>query len=415
MKNKNEILRKILIINLIIVVGLVISYLVVEIKKASKIDTKPVLSDMVLHWDFYQVLMFAGGKLGEGAVGNYLPFAYVVMRVLGCIQFTNYKGIYYMVVELCVFIYVMYCRYFLKDKIERKAMYFNIIIFILMQFPFLFAFQRGNIELIVLAICMAFYILYKKEKYNLAAIVLSLAVCMKLYPALLAMLFISKKQYKSFFMCAGSSVVIAILSYLLVQDIFGGFSHYISGFTTFVEGLGGISGLQYNHSLLFAIYYIRYKILNIDILDVFSNSIMTGYTISIICLAIPLTLYTTFKKMEEWKKVTIFTLMIVSFPQISFDYTLLLLMIPIIAFVTDENTKKWENIVYSILFGLLLIPMNINEEIVKANVSGLIYEVAPNIGLLIRPIIIIAIMAMIIISSINMNKKINGKEQIIEA
>ena len=132
---------------------------------------------------------------------------------------------------------------------------------------------------------------------------------------------------------------------------------------------------------------------------------MTAYTIGIICIAIPLILYTTFKKMEEWKKVTLFTLMIVSFPQISFDYTLILLIIPIIAFITDKNTKKWENITYSILFGLLLIPMNITEEIV--------YEVAPNIGLLLKPIIILSIMAIIIISGTNRVKLKNKKREVL--
>ena len=232
-------------------------------------------------------------------------------------------------------------------------MYLNILPLLFMQFPMLFALQRGNIEIIMLAVCMAFYILYKEEKYNLAAIVLSFAVCMKLYPALLAMLFLCKKQYKAFGLCACSSLGITGFSYLLIQNNLGGLTHYLSGFTGFLDIYGKLLGMQYNHSILFGIYYLLNNFFNISLFTLFTSDLMKVYTVGIVMIAIALTLYTIFKKMDEWKKIAMFTLMIVSFPQVSFEYTLILLIIPIIAFITDEKTKRWEDITYSILFRIV--------------------------------------------------------------
>ena len=358
LKIENETLKKMLIMNVVIVSGLVLANIVVMIKKVMGINVQPVLSDMIPISDFTDVIKFSVGKLRRWATGNYFPFTYAFMGILEFFSSGKHEAIYFIVAEICALIYIEFCRRFLKNEMSSKAMYINILIFLFMQFPMLFAFQRGNIEIIILVFCMLFYVLYEKEKYNLAAIVLSFAVCMKLYPALLAMLFISRKKYKSFLLCAVSSLIITVLSYFQVQKILVGFTHYLSGFTNFIDIYGKVSGMQYNHSILFGIYYVIYKTSNLNLLDIFSNSIMTAYTIGIICIAIPLILYITFKKMEEWKKVTLFTLMMVSFPQISFDYTLILLIIPIMIFVSDKNTKKWENITYPILFR---ITFNTNE------------------------------------------------------
>lgn len=347
---KNETVKKSAIINLIIISGLLLAIIVVKIKIMARIPTMSVLGGMVAISDFTDVLKFSAGKLGENATGNYFPFTYVVMNILEFISFGYYKVLYIIVVISCSLVYIWFCKSFLKSYMNKKEMYIHILLLLFMQFPMLFALQRGNIEIIILALCMLFYVFYKKEKYYLAAVLLSFAVCMKLYPALLAMLFISKKQYKAFFTCVGASLGITILSFLLVQENLGGLTHYLGSFTNFLDYYGKLSGMQYNHSILFGIYYFAYKFLNISLYTIFTSNLMSVYTIGIVIIAIPLILYTTFKKMAEWKKVTLLVLMMISFPQISFEYTLILTIIPIILFIADQETKRWENIVYSVLF-----------------------------------------------------------------
>lgn len=392
-KIENENLRKILYINLVLVLGLFIAILTVIIKKELNIKTEQIINRSLIPWtDWTDVLKLSAGKAGSKATGNYFPFTYIIMSALEFISCGNYLLLYFVTFALCIIICFAYGVISLKSKISIKKLLINVFLLIFLQFPMIFVFQRGNIEILILTICILFYALYKKEKYNLAAIVLSFAVCMKLYPALLAMLFVSKKKYKSFALCAGMSIGITLISWLIMQEELGGFTHYLSGFTKFVDLYGGnIFGLQYNHSILFGIYYVLFKLYGVSSLrEIFNSNITSLYTIIISLISIPLILYTTFSKMKEWKKLTIFTLILVSFPQVSFDYTLILLIIPIIEFVKSDDTKKWENITYSILFGLLLIPMNINEEILRF--------ITPNIGLILKPIIIISIIIIILFS-----------------
>ena len=68
-------------------------------------------------------------------------------------------------------------------------------------------------------------------------------------------------------------------------------------------------------------------------------------------------------------------------------------------FIVSISTKKWENIFYSICFALLQIPMNWLEE------TNALYKITPNLGLIIRPIIIIAMICVLIISGISEKKK----------
>ena len=353
-KIENNCLKKILYINLIIAVGLAIS-LYILIGKQINI-TQIINENLIPFTDFTDVLKLAAGKLNPNATGNYFPFTYIFMRVLEFISFGNYILLYSIIFISCILICGWFCVKILIKEMNLKRAIINTFMLIFFQFPMIFVFQRGNIEIFVLTFCILFYILFKKEKYNLAAVVLALAVSMKLYPALLAMLFISRKRYRSFFVCAGTSVLITILSWLLIQSTLGGLTHYLSGFTNFIDlYASNIFGMQHNHSILFGIYYVVYKVYGINgLFEIFNSSIVNIYTIVIICIAIPLTIYTTLKKMQEWKKVAIFILMIVSFPQISFEYTLILLVIPIMEFIGENNTKKWENITYSILFRLII-------------------------------------------------------------
>ncbi len=355
-KIENGHLSKLLYINFVIILGLLISVFTVIIKKALNIPAYSIINPgLKFNTDFNDVLIFSAGLAGEDATGNYFPFTYVFMKILEYISLGNYKLIYYITFFICIITSFWFCIISLKSKISKGKLFINVLIFICLQFPMIFVFQRGNIEILILTFCILFYVLYKKEKYNLAAIVLSFAVSMKLYPALLAMLFITKKQYKSFFLCAGMSLGLTIVSFIIMQDTLGGLSHYLSGFTKFIDIYGNLQGMQYNHSILFGIYYMIYIIYGVNgLFAIFNTSIINIYTIIIVCIAIPLIIYITFNKMEDWKKLTILMLIIVSFPQISFEYTLILLIIPIIEFIGEKTPKNLENNTYSILFRLII-------------------------------------------------------------
>ena len=403
---ENKTAKKLKIISIVIIIGLALALLTIIVKS---VCNQPVYIFEKLYYftDFTDILEYSAGKAPEGSHANYFPFAYLIMRIFEFLSFGNYLLIYFIVFAACVIICMWLCKKMLDGKMSKTDLFFNIVCLVILPFPMIYAFQRGNIEMISLLFCFIFYYLFRKEKYTASAIFLAMATCLKLYPALLALLFLNRKQYKQFFLCAGATIGITAISFLLMQDVLGGITEYIAGFTSFMNTHGnGLQGMQFNHSILFGIYYVLFEFFGIGLKELFSGPIMSIYTICIAITSLSLVVYAFVAKIPEWKKLTLYTLMIASFPYVTFEYTLVFLLLPIIAFALDDTTKKWENMTYSILFGLLLIPMKIGEK--------LIYNfLVPNYGMFIKPIIIIVIMVLIVATS--NSKTLQEGEKIDEA
>lgn len=400
--------KKLFLISLVILLGAILGIIVLILKN----NVTNFLGNMQSWTDFTVTLDFTVKK--NFTAGSYFPFAYVIMSILEKLSFGNYRMIYLITFIICTAIIIWLTISLLKNSIKNKLeLFYETLIMILLPFSMIFEFARGNIEIIVFVFCLLFYYFYKKEKYMVAAIVLALAVSMKLYPALFALLFLHKKRYKEFIICTLMSIGIGGLSYLLMIDILGTIPEYIDKFSGFVNTFSkSLAGLKYNHSILFGIYFLANNLFGIKYQELVTGPIINIYTPVIIIIALILMAYVFFKNIEEWKKVTILTLMMVIFPHTSFDYTLIALTIPMIAFIIDDNTKKWENIAYSILFGLLIIPMNFYEEIYREFIiyRGFV-EVNLNIGLILRPLIACIIILTIIISSKNNYRMIEAKKE----
>jgi len=83
-----------------------------------------------------------------------------------------------------------------------------------------------------------------------------------------------------------------------------------------------------------------------------------------------------------WRIVTILTLGMMLFVNISFDYRMMYIMIPLMLFiVSKEKIKDRRNVFYAVLFGLMLIPKSYY--IVKFSYT------TPSIGGIINPLLYI--------------------------
>lgn len=372
--------KKIIIILSIVMIGMVIGILIYLICGKSFLFLKDYrYSD---YMDTIKTIR-AGVYSGErGVARNYFPFIYIVVTVFDL--FIKNPMISYIITFIISCIFMIFSYYiFLKD--EKNITFFAMLLITFCSYPIMYEFDRANVEYIVLAFLMLFFIFYKKEKYKIAAVLLSLPICMKLYPAVFILLFLQKRRIKEFFICVFSTILVMCFSYILLGGTIESLPIAIENFKGFSSNIGGtLQGVQYNHTLWgfsnFCNLLINGQLLN--------SASMASYTITIIIIAILLALYLIFMEKEEWKIITILTIMMITFPHVSFDYTLMHMYIPILYFVTAENTKKWEQITYSILLALTMIPMNYFQ--------GIYNFTTLNIGLLIRPIILISIILTIV-------------------
>jgi hypothetical protein len=93
------------------------------------------------------------------------------------------------------------------------------------------------------------------------------------------------------------------------------------------------------------------------------------------------------QKFPFWRKYLIVTLMMILFPQSSADYRLLLIYPALLLFLTKVDLYSTD-FKMTILFGILLIPK-----------AYIVFESDVNIGILINPLVLLAMLIIAILPS----------------
>lgn len=235
-----------------------------------------------------------------------------------------------------------------------------VFIISLLNYPFLLVVDRGNFESLLFVFLLLFLLFYTKKQYSISALILAFAISMKIYPAVLLVLFISEKRVRAIVTCLASTAVITFASLLCFRGgVLPNLEFLLQGsnissnsiFTQFTSI--NSSMVQRGVSLLtfIKIFYFETRLLP----DFIKNNFMSFYVVLAAILAVPVILYVIFVEKETWKKVTLLIFSILLLPTISADYKLLHIFIPLYLFINKERQSKFD-ILYLLMFGLLLIP-----------------------------------------------------------
>jgi hypothetical protein len=216
---------------------------------------------------------------------------------------------------------------------------------------------------------------------------------MKLFPAVFIILFLSDKKYKEAVYTVIFTVIITIISLLFLSgSLTDNIQRMLLNMKLFnlvyvIQGLG----FDYGHSL-----FSVFKILNyLTRMNPNIEKLLTPYFIFVILFFAFLTVYIIFYETEFWKKVTILTISMCLFPYVSSNYKLIHFFIPLYLYINIGKKEKYD-ILYVILFSLLLIPKNLRF-IIKYDFYS---------GVLIDPLIMLILLFVIInsFSKANANK-----------
>ncbi len=85
-----------------------------------------------------------------------------------------------------------------------------------LSYPFLFAVDRGNFELLVAVCLLAFAYSFAKRRYLLSAVLLSFAIALKLTPAIFLVLFLPERKYREIaasLACAAALTLASLLCF----------------------------------------------------------------------------------------------------------------------------------------------------------------------------------------------------------
>lgn len=298
--------------------------------------------------------------------GNNPPLVYVISYILASllkvltgsenfyqIRYASAGWIVY--VLFVIFTILVFC-WALKKTLKSSITADFVICCLLLctSYPFLWVLDRGNFVMLAAVLIGIFIVYYSSGQYWVAAIILGIAAALKIYPAILGVVFLADKKYKEAVVCACTGIFLTLLSFAVFE---GGM---VSNILIFLDKssryseLGSevpVQILSYNNSLymLFDIPLVFItKQYGID--PTLLAEINGPIKIAAILLLILIIVLCFFIK-QTHDRFLLLCSAILLFPFGSGDYNLTIMIIPIIFWLTTEKTSRY----YIAIVGALLI------------------------------------------------------------
>lgn len=369
-ENLSQKQQKVLIISFFICIITFFFFLLAVLTDGIYIKTyfSPDANDSFM--DFFNVFALLVNNDPYAANPNYPPFIFAILRFAYCILPIGYRYPNggelrvntYAVIVFIVFLLTNLTIIFitissmLKDCGKIRYLF---LVSLLLSGPLIFTIERGNVILMAVAFALIFYKYYDHPSFKmrlLSYFALAISIAIKIYPAFFGLLVISKKRYKEFALLVLISFLFTFVPFFFfggiedIKSMFGGIGQSIDKQT--------IRGSNYNYSF-YNLFLIIEELFNCKIQI---NNLVAQIIGAVICLPV------LFLTKKEFVKTLALTIAIMYFPPFSYTYSLLFFIIPLIAFLNDEQRFSTNPISCSffacyfiIIFSPLYLPIVIKE------------------------------------------------------
>lgn len=253
----------------------------------------------------------------------------------------------YFSISLIIFLY-------LGNQLLKKNNCHSIPFLFLICFsvPFLFQFERANIIFISLLGTMAFFVWKDSEnKYlrEIALIALALSAALKIYPAIFGLILLKERRYKDSFRLVFYGILCFFIPFLFIRGGFSVIPQFIKNliYTSTIDQAKR-DGYKLSFSAVFS-FIIR---------KINHNSLLAdtiGQKLSLCIMATGIFAFPWIK--ERWKYILLLTCILIGTPNMSYIYTSIFLVVPLIYFLTDNRSLKRKNWIYFVLFILIFFPL----------------------------------------------------------
>lgn len=283
---------------------------------------------------------------------NYFPLAYILLFPFTWIKNESAALLLYLSIFLSFFIYMNIK--FLKCSNLSKLENFQIIsILVLTSYPLLTLLISGNFDMFLLILITFFVYSFKAKKYLLAVILLAIANAIKPFFWIFIFLFVFEKKWKELFLILALTVFLILGGFMAIK---GGFFNQIHGYLLNLKSFkinfiyDPRPSIMGSSDMFLALRFLLCKVNQVISCALF----IKVYAIMSFCVAV-ITLFFAWKERVFWKKIALMTFYFLSMSYVILDYKLIFIFIPLWLFVNAEKKSKFD-FIYTILFGLLLIP-----------------------------------------------------------
>ena len=237
----------------------------------------------------------------------------------------------------------------------------SLMLLFFFNYPVIFTIDRANLELYILLALALFAFAYRRNDF-VPSLALAAAISMKLYPGVLIVLFLRDRRYRAVLL---TMVFCAILSFGPLFAFRGGAMENIRQMlgilSAFDNNTAGLHGVQHNATLWGVI-----KIAKMAQVVLFGDGAMAGvaafegaafkyYAFLVVAAFIAISISIVRRKPSDHDAWAILVGVMILFPGVSYDYKLILLIIPLALFLLRRGARRSDSLI-ACLYGLLLIP-----------------------------------------------------------
>ncbi len=267
-----------------------------------------------------------------------------------------------------------------------------VFIFSLLTYPLLFTLDRANLEGLVFIFLALFIYFYWRRHFMVSSIFLGAAIAMKVFPVVFLVLFLSDRKYKEMFAGIAAAVIFSAGALLALNgSFFKNLNEFLStkNFDIYSAYLGPKHIVQRGVNIfsVLKIYLIHFKM----IAKTDMTQLLNRYAELSVVFFAGLAAYVVFVEKEFWKKVAILVISMLLLPQLSGDYKLIHLFLPLFLFINAPKGRQ--DLFYALAFGLLLIPKDywMINEVVSDGGQDISWAVIINVAIMVIMLAVIVI------------------------
>jgi len=273
-------------------------------------------------------------------------------------------------------------------------------ILVFLSFPIIFLVDRGNMDLMILPLTFWSMIQFQKSNYWRSGFLLSLAIGMKIVPAIYLILFLARWKFKQIFFIIALAIGLNLISAALfaeglVQSIQHMNENINTYYLTWTQTDFSIYG---GHAFKGLMRVLEYSYL--DKTPQFGPQEWHKTYRAVSAMALLGTMAFVFFRHQTlafWKQYFLVTTTFLILPMFSPDYKMASLLLAAFLFIENEKPDS-SSVMYAILFGLIFIPKEISR---LPFVRWENFHDSVGIGVIINPLLLISFAAVIILAEIN--------------
>ena len=300
--------------------------------------------------DFYNMVRLSRDLPKAAQESLYLPAANLYFHFFGLLSRRISYALFLLAPTLCL----IWCAVRSMEGVAalRKLTYFIGIFFI--SYPFLFAVDRGNLDLHIFVFVALFICFYQQSPSwakGVAALCLAVAIAFKAYPVLFAVLYFKDRRYRELALAGVLTVAITLLA--AVPE--GGIVKVVSGFLGSV-GQAAALDIRIAGRLNLSLFNAGRLVLKAWEMPEALRWFTAAYTPFSITLLLLVCGLAARRSLALWRSATALACVMCFIPKLSYDYRLMMLIAPLCLFIGANTPMTRRNTIICVVFGLLLIP-----------------------------------------------------------